>query len=138
MCCPINPTIQTARTADSLCVSVLKLTVITDKPVIAARHRVRADDARRVRVRAYASLRDAYVRAYARFRLRRADDRAAAHRAYARAYALLLRACVRVRVLSLPLPLLMIKVEIIKGCHYTRLIFVAAMTLNDWKYLTGS
>ena len=70
-------------------------------------HRVRVDDARRVRVRAYGLSPDAYVRACAPLRLRGADARDADHRANARANALLLHAYVCVRVPSFSLLLLL-------------------------------
>ncbi len=70
---------------------------------MAIRLRLR-DDALPVRVRAYASQRDAYVRVYVRvyvpFRPRRVDVDDSGRRANARANAFLLRAYVYVRVLS--------------------------------------
>ncbi len=63
--------------------------------------RGRVDDVRRVRVRAYALWRDAYAPAYVPFRLLHLNVDGAGHRANDRANALLLRAYVRVRVLSL-------------------------------------
>jgi len=95
--------------------------------VIAARHRVRVDDVRRVRVRAYAFSPDAYVRAYALFRPRRADARDAGRRVNAHAYAKLLRVDVRVRVRSLSL-LLLLNVKIARECHYTPFVIVMAKT----------
>ena len=103
--------------------------------VIAARHRVRVDDVRRVRVRAYALSPDAYVRAYVRayalFRPRRADARDAGRRVNAHAYAKLLRVDVRVdvrvRVRSLSL-LLLLNVKIARECHYTPFVIVMAKT----------
>ena len=99
--------------------------------VIAARHRVRADDVRRVRVRAYALSPDAYVRAYALFHPRRADARDAGRRVNAHAYAKLLRVDVRVRVRvrvrSLSL-LLLLNVKIARECHYTPFVIVIAKT----------
>ncbi len=95
--------------------------------VIAARHRVRVDDVRRVRVRAYALSPDAYVRAYALFHPRRADARDAGRRVNAHAYAKLLRVDVRVRVRSLSL-LLLLNVKIARECHYTPFVIVMAKT----------
>jgi hypothetical protein len=95
--------------------------------VIAARHRVRVDDVRRVRVRAYALSPDAYVRAYALFHPRRADARDAGRRVNAYAYAKLLRVDVRVRVRSLSL-LLLLNVKIARECHYTPFVTVMAKT----------
>ena len=63
--------------------------------------RGRVDDVRRVRVRAYALWRDAYAPAYVPFRLLHLNVDGAGHHANDRANALLLRAYVRVRVLSL-------------------------------------
>jgi len=95
--------------------------------VIAARHRVRVDDVRRVRVRAYALSPDAYVRAYALFHPRRADARDAGRRVNAHAYAKLLRVDVRVRVRSLSL-LLLLNVKIAREFHYTPFVTVMAKT----------
>lgn len=99
--------------------------------VIAARHRVRVDDVRRVRVRAYALSPDAYVRAYVRayalFHPRRADARDAGRRVNAHAYAKLLRVDVRVRVRSLSL-LLLLNVKIAREFHYTPFVTVMAKT----------
>ena len=76
----------------------LFLTYLTNNLKIFIRHCVRVDDVCRVRVRACALSRDAYVRARAPRRLRRANARVAAcPRANAHASALLLRAYVRVR-----------------------------------------
>ena len=89
--------------------------------------RGRVDDVRRVRVRAYALWRDAYVPACVPSRLRQAHVDGEGHRANARAYALLLRAYVHVCVPSL-LSLLLLVFKIVKDGHYTLLVFVMTRT----------